>query len=324
MNIIIKDSLREQVERASEGKQTIRRTTKGYPSYFNVIPAFKCEDISESMGTGLHPAFIVNGIEKSEIHIGTYQAIISNGQAISLPYQTPKTGINFDNARAACIAAGPGFHMLTNWEWAAVALWMAKNGYGDAHGNTNNGKSHRNKEEAGMPSGDGGKTLTGSGPDTWRHDGTMYGISDLVGNVWEWVDGLKLASGKIIMPRNNEFTAEESAWADTGAVINGKSDIEISNKITDRDWLNTPFAEITAKADQPLPVSLHQALLCLCDGSLGIPGHVWANNTKNFEAMPIRGGYWYSTSNAGLAALNLVAQRSGVGSSLGFRPAFIG
>jgi hypothetical protein len=138
------------------------------------------------------------------------------------------------------------------------------------------------------------------------------------------VDGLKLASGKIIMPRNNEFAADESAWADTGAVINGKSDIEISNKITDRDWLSTPFAEITAKADQPLPASIHQALLCPCDGSLGMPGHVWADNTENFEALPFRGGSWCVPSYAGLAALLLYDQRSNVGSLIGFRPAFIG
>ena len=49
MEIIIKDSLRESVEKASEGRQTIVRTNKGYPSYFNVINSFKCESISDSL-----------------------------------------------------------------------------------------------------------------------------------------------------------------------------------------------------------------------------------------------------------------------------------
>lgn len=324
MDIIVKDTLRESVERASEGKQTVVRTSKGYPSYFNVVHAFKCESISDSMGTGVHPAFVVNGVEKSHMLVGSYQAIISDGQALSLPYQNPKTSISFDKAKAACVAAGPGFHMLTNWEWAAIALWMVKNGYGDLHGNTNYGKSHKNSEEFGISSGDGGKTLTGSGPDSWRHDGSPYGISDLVGNVWEWCDGLKLSDGKIIMPRDNDFAADESAWPDSGVVINGTGGIQFSNKITKRDWLNTPFTEITSKEDQPLPVSINQALLCPCDGSLGIPGHVWADNTQGFEALPIRGGRWGSTSTCGLAALNLSNQRSNVYTSLGFRPAFIG
>lgn len=322
--IINKDPLREAIEAASGGRQTVIRTSKGHPSYFNVIPAFKCEEISESMGTGVHPAFIVNGVEKSEIFVGTYQAIIVDGQALSLPLQNPKTSLNFDSARAACSAAGPGFHLMTNWEWAAVVLWMAKNGHSHLRGNTSCGKSHKNPEEAGIPSGEGGKILTGSGPDSWRHDGTPHGIADLVGNVWEWIDGLKMSRGKIIMPRDNDFTADESTWPETGAAINGNSGIQIAAGITNRGWLNTPFDKISAEKDLPLPVSINQALLCPCDGSLGIPGHVWADNTEGFEALPIRGGYWSDDSGAGLAALYLGYGRSSVDSLIGFRPAFIG
>ena len=149
-------------------------------------------------------------------------------------------------------------------------------------------------------------------------------MSKLLPQIRYWIRTGYVASGKIIMPRDNQFTAKEAAWADTGAVINGKSDIEISNKITDRDWLSTPFAEITAKADQPLPASINQALLCPCDGSLGLSGYVWADNTENFEALPFRGGGWSVTSFAGLAALSLSNRRSVVGGSIGFRPAFIG
>jgi sulfatase modifying factor 1 len=321
--IIVKDALRQSIEAASDGRQTVIRTTKGYPSYFNVVPAFKCEEISDSLGTGTHPAFIINGVEKSHILVGTYQAVICDGQALSLPFQNPKTGINFDAARTACVAAGPGFHMMSNWEWAAVALWMTRNGYSDIHGNTNRGKSHKNPEEAGIPSGEYGKTLTGSGPEAWRHDGSMHGIADLVGNVWEWIDGLKLSDGKIIMPCDNDFTANESSWPETGAVINCSGDIQISNKITKRGWADTTFQAITAKNDQHLPLSINQALLCPCDGSLGAPGHVWADNSKGFEAMPFRGGIWNVGATAGLAGLCLVYARSVVYPYIGFRPAFI-
>ena len=167
--------------------------------------------------------------------------------------------------------------------------------------------------------------MTGSGPDSWRHDGTAYGIADLVGNVWEWVDLLKLSGGKIVMPRDNDFAADESAWLDTGAAMtSNKGGIQVSNKITKRDWVNAPFDSITTKKDQPLPVSVNQALLCPCDGSLGIPGHAWADNSEGFEALPLRGGRWSYTSGAGLAAVGLSVARFYVSTYVGFRPAFIG
>mgnify|MGYP003609996268 CR=1 FL=1 len=60
----LKDTLRESVEAATGGKVTVLYDDKGYPSYMNVIPKFKVEDIDASLGTGVHPAFIVGGVEK--------------------------------------------------------------------------------------------------------------------------------------------------------------------------------------------------------------------------------------------------------------------
>lgn len=320
--IIMKDELRQSVETASEGRQTVLRTSKGHPSYFNVIPAFKCEDISPELGTGLHPAFIVNGVEKKEILIGTYQAMIQDGQAVSLPGRDPKVYINFDDARAACTAAGPGFHLMTNWEWAAVALWMAKHGYGAARGNTDFGKSHSHPEEVGQPGGTG-RILTGSGPASWRHDGTMFGIADLVGNVWEWNDGLKLTEGKIIIPADNAFGLTESEWLDTGAVIDFADGLQISNQISERDWDGEPFNTVAAKAGYTAPITLKQALLCPLGGTL-LSGHFWADNSEGFEVLPFRGGGWDVGGSAGLAALVLLYGRSVAHLDFGFRPAFIG
>ena len=319
--IIAKDALRQSVEMASEGRQTVLRTKKGSPSYFNVIPAFNCEDISPDLGTGRHPAFVVNGIEKSEIFIGSYQAIIHEGEALSLPFQNPKTGIDFDASRAACAAAGTGFHLMTNLEWAAVALWMVKHGHVHTRGNTNYGESHSNPEEFGLCC-EHGKTLTGSGPASWRHDGTMFGIADLVGNAWEWVDGLKLVSGKIVMPTDNAFELSEGEWPDTGMSINGIKGIQISDKVTDRGWINKTFNDIVSQGDIYSTIALKQAMLFPLD-DMKVPGHVWADNSKGFEALPVRGGGWYNTSGCGLAALLLCNVRSDVYGSIGFRPAFI-
>jgi hypothetical protein len=322
VTIIMKDALRESVEAASGGKQTVLRTSKGHPSYMNVIPRFRCEDIHPTaLGIGTHPAFQVGGIEKNEIFIGTYQAIIHDGQALSLPYQTPATSINFDAAKTACLAAGPGFHLMTNWEWAAIALWCIANGH-DVRGNTEYGRSHSNHDERGMSSA-GNVILTGSGPASWRHDGTMHGIADLVGNVWEWNDGLKLIGGKIIMPPDNNYALPETDWPETGAgfdIISGSP--TISDNVTERDWDSERFQDVGAKEGFELPNMIKQAMLCPC-ADLQAAGRLYADNDEGFEALPFRGGDWGDGADAGLASLSLDCERSDSHSALGFRPAFI-
>jgi len=317
-----KHQLSAEVEAASGGKQVVLCTSKGQPTHMNVIPAFRLEELGPEYGTGLHPAFIVDGREVSEIYIATYQAVIRDGEALSLPGEDPAVSINFDQARAACSACGPGFHLMTNWEWAAIALWCARNGYGQLHGNTSGGQSHIALEEAGIIS-DRGRTLTGSGPDSWRHDGTPHGISDLVGNVWEWVDGLKLVGGKILMPMDNNIALPDASWPDAGARISGCDGVEIRGTDAEDDYDSSDFAEASIAGGFEAPLFLKQALLCPAPGQ-DLSGHYWVDSSEDFEALPLRGGSWRSDSNAGLAALNLYFERSSSGSSLGFRPAFIG
>lgn len=220
--IFIKDDLRAAVEAASGGKTTVLYTAKGQPSYMNVVPKFMLEDVADvpgSLGVGVHPAFIVNGIEKSEFFYGAYPGILKNGELLSLPNVTPARNTNFDTFSNAARAAGAGWHMSTNAEWAALLLWCYKNGF-IPRGNTNYGRSSDATYETGRridgaaPGANAGDpaTLTGSGPASWRHDNTSGGIADLVGNVWEWQTGLRLVDGEIqIIPNNDAVTADLSA-----------------------------------------------------------------------------------------------------------------
>ncbi|GAB6276229.1 MAG: hypothetical protein SAMD01599839_07690 [Rectinema sp.] len=214
-----KDSMSAAVEAASGGKIKILYDDLGNPSHMVRIPKFNLEDISADLGTGPHPAFIVNGVAKSEIWIGAYQASVIDGRAYSLPGQDPKNTIDFDTAKAACVNKGQGWHMMTAWEWAAIALWCLKNKF-QPRGNTNYGRSVSLTYETGTRQ-DGlapgvtsgaARILTGSGPNSWRHDNTYAGISDLVGNVSEWNDGLKIIDGKMYFPDDNNFALAEASW----------------------------------------------------------------------------------------------------------------
>lgn len=219
--LFIKDDLRASVEAATGGQVTVLYTAAGHPCYMNVIPKFNLQDIDASLGTGTHPAFIVNGVEKSEIFIGQYQGIVKDNNLLSIPGVLPTTGANFDQFRQWAANNGPGWHLMTNAEWAAISLWCWKNGF-LPRGNTNWGRSHDTPYETGRRGDNGqpgsatgkGMTYTGSGPASWRHNGQPSGIADLNGNVLEWIGGLRLNEGEIqVLPNNDaaDNTKDQSA-----------------------------------------------------------------------------------------------------------------
>jgi hypothetical protein len=355
-----KDVLLNSVLAASGGKQVIKYNANGDPSVMVRIPRFNLEDIDPSLGSGPHPAFVVNGVVKPEIYIGAFQAILEKNCAISVPGQSPRVNINFDNAKAACVANGPGWHMMTAWEWAAVALWCMKNG-SQPRGNTLNGKAYEAGWETGTPAPDNSlKTLTGSGPASWRHDGTLAGIADLVGNVWEWNDGMKLVDGQVYAPDDNNYALAESAWPATGVFFDASAgpgdrsgvvdvgDPLLSNTIShyietptppgggdtgDFDYVHKSSWNATALSagydglTEAVRKKMAQMLIAPKLASSGSPifsdikGGIWFRNYG--VRFPLRGGCWGGASYAGLGALFLGGLRAIVNSFVGLRPAFV-
>lgn len=310
-SILITDQLRASVEAASGGRMTVLYTASGQPSYMHVFPAFNLEDVAPGgeLGTGLHPAFLFDGQPASEIFVGAYQASTSQsgGAAVSLPGVDPRTSINFDAARNLCKANGPGWDIMSNLDWAAIALWCMANGY-QPKGNTNWGRSHEDRWETGrrqdgvVPGGTSGaaRTLTGSGPAAWAHDGTPAGIHDLIGNVWEWVSGMKLVNGRVWLAPDNGLT-EEAQYIDSGFGLPSS-----------RTW-----ASIGASAANLL---VKQSLIAPASPALSPVGYLYTS--LEGERVPFRGGNWTNAGHAGLAALNLASARTHSHTSLGFRLRF--
>lgn len=358
--IFTKDTLRASVEAATGGKVTVLYDDKGYPSYMVRIPKFNLQDIDPSLGTGVHPAFIVGGVEKSEILIGQFPAKVVDGRACSLPGVEPATSVTFDQALSYCTAKGSGWHLMTAWEWSAIALWCMKNGF-QPRGNTNYGKSHEAAYETGVRAdgkapGDtsGGCTLTGTGPASWRHDNAYTGIADLVGNVWEWLYGLKLLDGRFVYTQDNNYNLSESSWYQSGVYISSTvasdgdhdddgvyedvGDPIIADSVINRtgpagsngnyDFTYLLFwRSMSVTATHQDLSTLKQMLIVptLTDsGQLlqNIKGAVYVRNYG--ERIPLRGGNWNDGSDAGLASLNLSHHRSLSSGGIGFRPAFIG
>lgn len=356
--IFTKDSLRASVEANSGGKVTVLYNAKGHPGYYVRIPAFNLEDIDADLGSGLHPAFIVNGTQKSELLYGMYPAALKDGCGLPLPGVDPATGADYDQAQAYCKANGPGFHLSTMHEWSAFKMWCMKNGF-QPRGNTDYGRHHVQKHEAGARQ-DGGapgesgtaRTLTGSGPMSWRHDNSPFGVSDLVGNIWEWQGLFKTVDGRIYTTPDNRFDTPEEDWVAQDAYFdstvagdeNSSGDIgdpilsdgvsKYAGPVGSDEYLAYTqlgsWSSLTVKAGYTPPDIVKQlGVSPAVSGDAaeniavydGILGYLYVRNYGT--RLPLCGGIWGSTSSAGLAALYLNGARSRSDGSIGFRPAFL-
>ena len=305
---------------------TVIFDNSGKPSMMVRIPKFKVSDVIPGGPEVTHSAFIVNGIELPEIYISKYQNIIVNERAYSLPFQEPAVRLTFDDAKNACEAKGQGWHLMTNAEWAAIALWCKKNGT-LPRGNNNQGTDYRHEDESGITF-DGCKVLTGTGPETWAHDHTQDGIFDLNGNVWEWVGGLRLLDGEIqIIPNNDAARHIDQSKTSTEwqpITVEGEtlkfSETDGGLKVTTENpegWNGCKFSELAA--DIEVPGKLKELALYPADNT-GLTERIWAD--ANGERLPGRGGSWGGGANAGVFYLNLNYPRSFVGTYFGFRSAF--
>ena len=268
------------------------------------IPKFNCEDIclSGELGTGTFPAFIgKDGEEYDFIYVGQYQAA-NNGSGIPVSQynKSPWVNIDFDTARAKCLQKGNGYHLITNFEWAAIAYWTLFAKGIEPAGNVSSSAA----------------IGTGTGGATYAHNRKNNGIFDLVGNVWEWTDGIKQdENNHILLCETNDISKmtnseDESTWLDCGERPNFSS-----GSVMWRD----AYKNIGNDKDEEVRLLFKRGLVRPI-GEHQFNGNGWSSAG---ERVLLRGGGWNAGASAGLGAFTLDTARSITYSTVGFRFAFL-
>ena len=341
------DDLKLSIEALSGGKNTVLFDDLGMPSVMVPFPKLKMSDLIAGGSENIHPAFSVDGVEKSVIYVSKYQNIVLNERGYSLPMRDPRASLNFDQAVTYCRNKGKGWSLTPYSLWSAIALWCRKNGT-MPRGNNNYGADHAYGHEKGVPtyyeSGKIARCATGSGPNTWNHNWMPDGIADLNGNVWEWCAGMRLKDGEIqIIPYANCMAADASMGASStlwkaiaadGTLVEPgtagtlkynyvSGHIQLtSGDITPEDtWRGDTYQNMTLDSALTVP-EIAKALLIYPDepgGDYGGDGH-YMNNSG--ERLPRCGGGWNNTSSAGVFNVYLNNPRSSSHASLGFRSAY--
>ena len=341
------DDLKLSIEALSGGKNTVLFDDLGMPSVMVPFPKLKMSDLIAGGSENIHPAFSVDGVEKSVIYVSKYQNIVLNERGYSLPMRDPRASLNFDQAVTYCRNKGKGWSLTPYSLWSAIALWCRKNGT-MPRGNNNYGADHAYGHEKGVPtyyeSGKIARCATGSGPNTWNHNWMPDGIADLNGNVWEWCAGMRLMNGEIqIIPYANCMAADASMGASStlwkaiaadGTLVEPgtagtlkynyvSGHIQLtSGDITPEDtWRGDTYQNMTLDSALTVP-EIAKALLIYPDepgGDYGGDGH-YMNNSG--ERLPLCGGSWNNTSNAGVFFVNLNLPRSSSSTNIGFRSAY--
>ena len=329
--------------------------TKHYPENETVyVPQFLLSDVIEGAEAILHPAFVVNGRAVRGIYVAKYLASVDaeSGRARACRGCDPAVRIDLDAASDAARKNGAGYHLMTAAEWGAVALLCRKNGF-LPYGNNGDGKDVRETaytatvsyrdDEKGIV-----RTATGSGPDTWNHNGRADGIADLNGNVWEWNAGMRLVYGELqfLTSPFADASADSDAWraldGSTGDFIVPRGDGQTENavKLDYRDgvWVYVrdgveslhkgarfcDFASARAEGLCRRAEVLLRAYALLPEGDRAAYDGVslYANNGAS-ERIPFRGGRWGQGLNAGLFKTCIDDPRTYAGDAVGFRYAYI-
>jgi sulfatase modifying factor 1 len=255
----------------SGGKNTIKWVSDGattalyWPSIVVKRPAHKASYYLTGAGDDIHPAFVAGETRYEQYWMSKYPGpyVVSNDKTIllALPGFDGMSNLltreeikpSYDTALTYGKAGGNGSHCVTNAEWMEVAMSCLREGF-QPKGNNYNGRDYTDPnlpEYYGVPSywsnSKIGRVLNGSGPLSWFHDGTPWGIWGMNGNFYQVTAGLRQKAGEIQVIANNDAaldaTDQSDATGEWKAILQDGS-------------LVAPGTDLTLKYDATAPIKI--------------------------------------------------------------------
>ena len=230
--------------------------------------------------------------EKDAFWIGKYQAGVSTN---NIPQS--RSGVNLwinitiGDSINASISKGTGFNIVRNRQWVSIALWcdhhnIAPKGnmYGNNTGNLDGDYTSLASCGGGYLSIDGNYIVTGANvPNTWNHNGLSTGIHNMVGNVWEFVNGLENRNGKIYIFDEDNSNYVYSGVDVVGDNIDGKANYIVDITNTTQAILNEGIANIVS-TNGYIPSNLSNGIAIIRTDQInpahrGVSSYNWAKSS---------------------------------------------
>ena len=299
--------LRELIEEWTGGKETVLFDKDGVPSVMVRVRGRTIGELLKEDNREIHPAFGDDEFQVSEIWVSKYQNSMLDGHPASLPFCRPERIRRPAAAEAECRDKGDGWALMSFSLWSFLALQSAEAGTLPS-GNNDHGHDFFHPEEKGVPSGDPDTVLTGSGPVSWSHDGTVTGIWDLNGNLNEWVSGFRLSDGEIQTQSLKQVLSGDDRWQawETGSgrlhYEGTESTVTLTDKTENYEYSGTiggcSFSDIQLDADQP-DRKLLQAWGMVPPDHLST-GHGWRWVSTAGRVVPLCGGAYGALHHSGV------------------------
>ena len=343
----------------------------GTPLYWPCIvvrrPAKKAVHYLTGAGDNIHPAFVAGSTNYDQYWMSKYPGpyVVSNSKTIllALPGFDGMSNLltraqiapSYDTALTYGKAGGNGSHLVTNVEWMEVAMSCLRDGF-QPKGNNYYGRAYEDPdlpEYYGVPaywsSSKIARVLNGSGPLSWFHDGSPWGIWGMNGNFYSVTAGLRQKAGEIQVITNNDAALDATDQSDAsgawkailqdGSLVAPGTDltlkydatmpITIGTGITIRTDTYTANTFGTVAAAEGITIPTIAKLLGIAPaGSAAELGedYIYMRNVESgtySETVARRGGYWNGYTRYGVFILDLNHYRSNTHDGSGARSAFL-